>query len=751
MQIESALATVSDGIPLQSQAIDSQGSLFYVLVNSSIYSEIESSLTQYVTDLQNEGYSVEIHTISGGTPEEIRSFLASAVPNGLVGVFFVGDIPEVQFEMDVPDPWGYEKFSIDLFFMDLDGTWTDSDGDNLYDVHDGDVAPDIYFGRLKASNIDGDEVSMINDYFEKIHNYRIGALSLPERALIYVDDDWVDLADADNAALQLIYNETTVVKDEVTTDAEDYTRRITEGTGYEWVHLRCHGTSHDHTFKKYGGWAGTVSWQDYRTMNPKVMFYQLFACSAANYTSANNVGGTIVLATSYGVLVVGNTKKGGMLSREDFYGPIAQAKSIGAAFQEWFIKNGEYARNWAYGMTIIGDPTLQIVETLKPVHNIDTGLDYVTIQKAIDASGTLDGHTIQVDAGTYYENVVVNKSVSLIGENRITTIIDGNGAGTVIDVKANNTIINGFTIQNSGQSNPQYESGIKVHNSSSNVISNNIIANNGGEGIYASDLSIENAITGNTIANNSGYGICLDDLSLDNIIFHNNFINNTFQAGVATGYVNTWDDGYPSGGNYWSDYKGKDRNGDGIGDTPYQIDNKNKDNYPFMNPLTSNIVVTSVTSHETVVGQGFTLPINTTVQNHGSVTETFNVTVYGNTTTIASQTVTLTSGNSTTVTFTWNTTSFAYGNYTLSAVADTVPGESYTADNTYINGTVFVTIGGDVDGDGDVDMFDFGIFAQVYGSAAGDPDYDARCDFDNDGDIDMFDFGIFAQNYGGSI
>ena len=57
-----------------------------------------------------------------------------------------------------------------------------------------------------------------------------------------------------------------------------------------------------------------------------------------------------------------------------------------------------------------------------PVHNLDTGLNYTTIQEAIDAPETQNGHTVFVEEGTYYENVVINKSLSLIGENRETTI-----------------------------------------------------------------------------------------------------------------------------------------------------------------------------------------------------------------------------------------------------------------------------------------------------------------------------------------
>jgi hypothetical protein len=73
--------------------------------------------------------------------------------------------------------------------------------------------------------------------------------------------------------------------------------------------------------------------------------------------------------------------------------------------------------------------------------------------------------------------------------------------------------------------------------------------------------------------------------SSGNFIYHNNLIGNIWmQAYTVSGAVNFWDDGYPSGGNYWSDYTGVDANGDGIGDTPYIIDADNIDHYPLMKP-----------------------------------------------------------------------------------------------------------------------------------------------------------------------
>lgn len=105
-----------------------------------------------------------------------------------------------------------------------------------------------------------------------------------------------------------------------------------------------------------------------------------------------------------------------------------------------------------------------------------------------------------------------------------------------------------------------------------------------------------------------------------------------------------------------------------------------------------NIAITEVTPSKTRVTKNDSISINVTVQNAGNFTETFNLTIYCNTTAIATQTVTLTDGTSTIITFTWNTTGFAIGNYTIIATADPVPGETETEDNTLVNGVVNVAL-----------------------------------------------------------
>jgi parallel beta-helix repeat protein len=123
-----------------------------------------------------------------------------------------------------------------------------------------------------------------------------------------------------------------------------------------------------------------------------------------------------------------------------------------------------------------------------------------------------------------------------------------------------------------------------LHNS---IDTNQMVGNN-----YALELvdSSYNSITGNTVIDNTN-GIELSN-SQNNSIFHNNFINHTLQVTLVSS-VGIWDEGYPSGGNYWADnpnrtdsFRGPNQDqpgSDGICDTPYSINLDNQDRYPLMN------------------------------------------------------------------------------------------------------------------------------------------------------------------------
>lgn len=126
------------------------------------------------------------------------------------------------------------------------------------------------------------------------------------------------------------------------------------------------------------------------------------------------------------------------------------------------------------------------------------------------------------------------------------------------------------------------------------------------------------------------------------------------------------------------------------GNPPPQIPHTTRDG--FVDSRIHDIAVTMVTPSKTLVYQGHSILIHVTTQNQGNFTENFNLTAYCNTTAIATQTVTLTDGTSTTTTFTWNTVGFTIGSYTITATADLVPGETETEDNTLVNGVVNVAL-----------------------------------------------------------
>ncbi len=156
------------------------------------------------------------------------------------------------------------------------------------------------------------------------------------------------------------------------------------------------------------------------------------------------------------------------------------------------------------------------------VHNIDTGLDYGTIQEAIDANETLNGQTIFVEEGIYRENVVVSKSLSLIGEKTENTIIDGMRMDDVVHVKADNVTIARFTIRNSSRR--FYVSGIRIDASDHcNVTGNRLIDN-----MYGVMIShgFETAIIRNDVIDNFWIGISLNE-SFSNTISENQIVANT--------------------------------------------------------------------------------------------------------------------------------------------------------------------------------------------------------------------------------
>jgi parallel beta-helix repeat protein len=207
------------------------------------------------------------------------------------------------------------------------------------------------------------------------------------------------------------------------------------------------------------------------------------------------------------------------------------------------------------------------------------------------------------------DNTILNNTISLNNQHGIyilnselndvvnNTFVNNNIQGVRIELSSNNIICDnkveenlddGINLCYSAHNNTisgnvictNSDDGIQLYDQcNDNEITSNLIIDNGDEGILIHDSS-ESTIVGNIIEGNDDFGIQIRDSSNDNRLYHNNF-NNTFNA--IDGCSNIWDNEYPSGGNYWSDYEGNDTNNDGIGDIPYSLYGV-YDRYPLMYP-----------------------------------------------------------------------------------------------------------------------------------------------------------------------
>ena len=156
------------------------------------------------------------------------------------------------------------------------------------------------------------------------------------------------------------------------------------------------------------------------------------------------------------------------------------------------------------------------------VTNVDTGLSYSGIQAAVDASETLDGHTIQVAAGVFMEHVIVSKSVSLVGESPDATILDGGGVGVVVSVTANEVEVRNLSIRNG-------TFGVRLqYSNNSRILDNKLEIGSYGIRLYH---SLNSLVAGNQVSGYSHFGIELD--SSGNSTLRNNIMaDNKYNFGV---------------------------------------------------------------------------------------------------------------------------------------------------------------------------------------------------------------------------
>ncbi|MBN1272264.1 MAG: hypothetical protein JXB26_08335 [Candidatus Aminicenantes bacterium] len=338
-----------------------------IFVNSTVYPGIAPKISRYAASLEDIGYEIKLYTSFGGTPEAVKSIIQNDSDN-LLGCVFIGTLPAAWYEIPNDyESYGYAEFPCDLFFMDLDGKWEDTDVNGKYDIHQdgyGDRKPEIFIGRIDASQMPGNEIAILNAFFDKDNDYWTGNFALLRYGLTYTEDDWATYNDFRHDISFLYSNYEAVWAP--STNRDDYLNHRLKSPIYEFIQLACHSSSSGHYFTR-GGWLLSDT---AKNAPPKGLGYNLFCCSSLRYTDPNYLGGAYIFNNGEKALaVIGSTKTGSMLEFEYFYKPLGQNNPIGFAFNEWFEMIAPYDKwdvYWHYGMTITGDPLLTFLGVIYP-------------------------------------------------------------------------------------------------------------------------------------------------------------------------------------------------------------------------------------------------------------------------------------------------------------------------------------------------------------------------------------------------
>ena len=326
--------------------------------------------------------------------------------------------------------------------------------------------------------------------------------------------------------------------------------------------------------------------------------------SSQNTISENvisfNSGTGIFVSYSEGIDVIGNTIHTNILRAHGVRLEYSTSSSI--------TQNKIFLNEWA-GISI--DYSLFLDVSQNVIHDNFWGMT-ATLAFSEISNNTVFQNTWSVlffssNNNTLFGNEIYSNEVSGVemrdSENDTVqkNIIHSNG-GHGMDLHIVSSIVRGNEVHGNNYS------GILVIGENNTVDGNNISSNlNGIHLSYQFPLLAENiTLVDNNVRYNTGTGILLDN-SVGALIYHNNIVANGIQASDNKN-SNEWDNGYPSGGNYWSDYQGNDSfwgpnqdipGSDGIGDTPYLINISSRDRYPLTEPTIGNLPPRNLNAHLT--------------------------------------------------------------------------------------------------------------------------------------------------------
>lgn len=347
---------------------------FIIYVNSTIAPSIQSEIAQYKTDVEAKGYTVKIYNWTDSNIDLMQravslkaNITAEYINNGLNGTVLIGDMPYVFYED------GSGIYICDLYFMDMDGTWDNPNGDLDFDSHidgSGDMYPEIFIGRINPRPVNNThEVSLLQAYFQRNHEFHAGNTVMFNNSLMYIDDSWEVWSQGWKGDMEFLYDNITLVNNTIeTTNSTNYMKEIIKP--YDFGHIFIHSDSTTHYFINGSlYWVdGTISSSQLKIIDTTPKFLNLYCCYASSFDVQDNLGTQYLFSSNNTLAVFGATTSGGFQMNQYLYEPLANGWTLGESFRNWWfndildpiVHTHGPSDPTVRGNVLLGDPCLTI-------------------------------------------------------------------------------------------------------------------------------------------------------------------------------------------------------------------------------------------------------------------------------------------------------------------------------------------------------------------------------------------------------
>lgn len=353
---------------------------FIIYVNSTIAPSLQTELQQFKTDVEAEGYTVKIYNWTDSNPDPFQRVVSlhsnitqEYTNNGLNGTVLVGDMPFALYEISPAPMYPPFDYICDLYLMDLDGYWQNPDGDLDWDSHSngtGDMYPEIFVGRINPRPVNNThEVTLLQDYFQRNHDYRVGITQQYNNSLMYIDDDWEAWSIEWKGDLEYLYSNITLINNTIEqTNTTNYLKEIVKP--YDWGHVFIHSDAVQHYFKIGTTYTDILYSSQVKSTNLSLKFWMLYCCYATRFDVSNNIGTQYLFSpnANSSLAVFGSSTSGGFLMNQYLYEPLSKGWTLGEAFRHWWfndildpvVKTHGPTDPTVRGNMLLGDPSLRI-------------------------------------------------------------------------------------------------------------------------------------------------------------------------------------------------------------------------------------------------------------------------------------------------------------------------------------------------------------------------------------------------------